>query len=401
MSAQQAPKHICIVGAGIAGLTLALALGKLGARVTVLERNENIQEFGAGLQISPNARHALSLLGLDEPLQKVAFEPDGIDVYPFRASKPLVNLTLGKKVRDAYGSAYAVMHRANLVQTLFLACKRFANIDIRFSVTDFDLNPRDDDVEVTYTIANKAPQTTTAAVFIGADGARSRTRTKYISGQIEKYSGYVAWRALLDLDALKPELSTQNTSLLWGPGFHAVIYPLPHRGTVNIALFSKEPRSIAFGTDTTPTLPAHAAEDPRFARILGLVKDWRQWPLNAVKTAVWYKGRVGICGDAAHAMLPFQAQGAAMAIESAVILAPLLLKHNDIEAAFKIYTKRRYERVTLVAKQSEQNGEIFHLKQPLAFARNIAVKARGPLGHLKRVDWIYDYKPGEDFPLTS
>lgn len=128
-------RAIYIAGAGIAGLTLALALAKFGAHVVVLERNKAIQEVGAGLQISPNARKALNQLGLDKALHAKSFEPSGIDVYPFRAKKPLVTLTLGAEVARRYGAPYAVMHRADLVEVLFKACKRFANIDILFGVS--------------------------------------------------------------------------------------------------------------------------------------------------------------------------------------------------------------------------------------------------------------------------
>lgn len=401
MTAKRPPKHICIAGAGIAGLTLALALGKLGARVTVLERNDGIQEFGAGLQISPNARHALDSLGLEKAVDKIGFEAQAIDVYPFKASAPVVSFVLGQAITERYNLPYVVMHRANLAQTLFIACKRFANIDIRFGVSEFDIEQHDGHVDISYKCAKQPDQKTQAAAFVGADGVHSITRTKHLSGPAEEYSGYVAWRALLDINDLSSIMSMDNTSLLMGPGFHAVVYPLPHRGAINVALFAKEPRSVAFGSTTTPTMPKSIKQDPRFAQILDLVKEWRQWPLSAVETSVWHKGRVGIIGDAAHAMLPFQAQGAAMAIESAVVLASLLMQYDDSAAAFKSYTKQRYERVTRVAKQSAKNGEIFHMRPPMSLARDLVLKARGPRNHLSRLDWIYGHQPANSDNKTS
>src|SRR5881392_1070152 len=106
-------RTIYIAGAGIAGMTLALGLAKFGATVIVLERNKQVQEVGAGLQISPNARRVLNQLGLDKVIAQKSFEPAGIDIYPFRAKSPLVTLKLGHAVRERYHVPYAVMHRAD------------------------------------------------------------------------------------------------------------------------------------------------------------------------------------------------------------------------------------------------------------------------------------------------
>src|SRR5436190_7248204 len=122
-------RTIYIAGAGIAGMTLALALAKFGATVIVAERQKKVQEIGAGLQISPNARRVLNQLGLDKAIAQKSFEPAGIDVYPFRATKPLVTLALGPAMREAFGVPYTVMHRADLAEVLYKACRRFASID--------------------------------------------------------------------------------------------------------------------------------------------------------------------------------------------------------------------------------------------------------------------------------
>src|SRR5690606_8216517 len=132
-------RTIYIAGAGIAGLTLALALAKFGATVVVLERNPRVQEVGAGLQISPNARHVLDRLGVERALHATAFEPKSIDVYPYGARQPLVTLELGGAVLDRFGAPYAVIHRADLAELLYRACKRFANIDVLFGVRAYDV----------------------------------------------------------------------------------------------------------------------------------------------------------------------------------------------------------------------------------------------------------------------
>ncbi len=386
-------RNIYIAGAGIAGLTLALALAKLGARVTILERNDAVQEFGAGLQISPNARRALNALGLDKALRQVAFEPDGIDIYPFGHERPLTSLVLGETARERFGLPYAVMHRADLAQALFKACKPFANVDMQFGIRDFSVTNTADGVSIVIDKPGGDKQPVKANAFIGADGVGSHTRTALLSGGEASYSGYVAWRTLVDLDALSPGLSTTHTSLLWGPGFHAVAYPMPHRDKINIALFAREPLSLGFGIRPAPNLPSKARRDPRFASILERADEWTHWPLAAVSTPRWHMGRIGLIGDAAHAMLPFQAQGAAMGIEDAVMLAPMLMAESNAEAAFEQFETARRARVTRVAAMSEANGRVFHMRRPLSLARDAVVRLQGPTGHLKRLGWLYDHDP--------
>ena len=127
-----------IAGAGIAGMTLALALAKFGASVVILERSQIISEFGAGLQVSPNARKILDNLGLGDAIAARSLEPAGIDIYPWRRPDPLVTLELGAVMRQRFGAPYVVMHRADLADALYKACRRFANIDILFGVRGWD-----------------------------------------------------------------------------------------------------------------------------------------------------------------------------------------------------------------------------------------------------------------------
>ncbi|RYE85394.1 MAG: monooxygenase, partial [Hyphomicrobiales bacterium] len=308
-------RTIYIAGAGIAGLTLALALAKFGAHVVVLERNKQVQEVGAGLQLSPNARKALNQLGLDKPLHARSFEPAGIDVYPFRAGKPLVTMQLGEAVTSRFTAPYAVMHRADLVDVLYRACKRFANIDILFGVRAYDVVSHARGTSVTVDEADGKSRNARAHAFVGADGMASPTRTGILQGPPATYSGYVAWRTTLPIDALKDAIAGDRTTLLFGPGYHAVCYPLPYRDRINIALFAREKEERAFGRPpTAPTIPWAMLPSPQFQAILKAAEgSWGYWIMSTVKAERWHHGGVGLIGDAAHAMLPFQAQGAAMA----------------------------------------------------------------------------------------
>jgi salicylate hydroxylase len=389
-----AGRTIYIAGAGIAGMTLALALAKFGATVILLERNSRVQEVGAGIQISPNARRVLNQLGLDKPISQKSFEPSGIDVFPFRAPKPLVTLRLGGIMRERYHAPYTVMHRADLADILFRACKRFANIDMLFGVRNFDAVTHARGISMVVDEADGTARSARVHAFVGADGVNSETRTRVLNGPAASFSGYVAWRTTLSVDLLRNVLPLDRTTMLLGPGYHAVCYPLPARKQFNIALFAREKASRLDEANPpkAPSLPWAALPSPAFAAILAAAEGaWGYWVVNTVDAPRWSDGGVGLIGDAAHAMLPFQAQGAAMAIEDAAILAPLLMTEPDAAGAFLRFEAMRRPRVERVRKLSNSNGFAFHMEWPFSLARNAVIWGQGPEGHLKRLDWLYGY----------
>src|SRR5690606_572735 len=156
--AQMAPiRLVYIAGAGISGLTLALALARFGLRVVVLERHGTVGDEGAGIQISPNARKILDRLGLEDALCRDGFEPAGIDVIPSGRVQPIQTLALGKAVAERFGAPYAVIHRGDLAHALYEATKRFANIEVLFGIEAFSVRPNETGVAVTYTQSGREP----------------------------------------------------------------------------------------------------------------------------------------------------------------------------------------------------------------------------------------------------
>lgn len=389
-----AGRTIYIAGAGIAGLTLALALAKFGATVVVLERNKQVQEIGAGLQLSPNARRVLNQLGLDKAIAAKSFEPAGIDVVPFRHKKPLVTLRLGGIMRERFGAPYVVMHRADLAEILFKACRRFANIDMQFGVRNIDAVTHARGISVTADEAGGNVRSARVFAFVGADGVNSEVRTRILSGPASTYSGYVAWRATVSPDAIQNVLPLDRTTLLLAPGYHAVCYPLPHRRQVNVALFAKQ-RADRLGASQLPKdpkLPWAALPSATFDAVMAAAQgSWGYWINNTVSAHSWGDGGIGLVGDAAHAMLPFQAQGAAMAIEDAAILAPLLMTEPDGASAFQRFESIRRPRVERTAAISRFNGFAYHMEWPFTLGRNAVIWAGGPKAHLRRLAWLYGY----------
>ncbi|ODT78864.1 MAG: hypothetical protein ABS76_22220 [Pelagibacterium sp. SCN 64-44] len=382
-------RNYIIAGAGIAGMTLALGLAKFGASVVLLERSPEVQEFGAGLQISPNARHCLDQLGLGSAVDKASLEPQALDLYPQGSQSPSMSLELGPVMRERFGAPYGVMHRADLADLLYKACRRFANIDILFGVRHWDVVSHARGVTVAVDEANGQSRTSRAHAFIGADGVHSHTRRAVLDGPDAVFGHRIAWRILVPADLMSGQIALDRVSVFFGAGFHLVCYPLPHRRQVNLALFMPD-------RSTEPTGQPHPERPgPRVEAILAAAgKNWTPWPLFTVDTRTWHAGNVGLLGDAAHAMVPFQAQGAAMGIEDATILAPLLVETKSAEQAFARYAALRQARVRAVAALSARNGRIFHLPRPLSLARDAVMAAQGPRAHLRRLGWIYDYKAG-------
>ncbi|OYW98162.1 MAG: hypothetical protein B7Z15_22405, partial [Rhizobiales bacterium 32-66-8] len=152
-------------------------------------------------------------------------------------------------------------------------------------------------------------------------------------------------------------------------------------------------------TGTAPVLPQALVKSPRIETILAAAGNtWTPWPLYTVAAPRWYAGNIGLAGDAAHAMVPFQAQGAAMGIEDAAVLAPLLIGEASAQAAFAKFENIRRARVARVARTALTNGRIFHLEWPLSLARNLVIAAQGSRGHIRRLAWLYghDAQPQTD-----
>ena len=397
-----ASRTIVVAGAGIGGLTAALALAGQGFRVVVLEKAERLEEAGAGLQLSPNASRVLIDLGLQPRLAARAVTPDAISIMSARGGE-IARLPLGEAatLRGA-GAPYWVMHRADLQAALQAQVNDHPDIELRLGCQFEDVVPHAKGLTVVQR-SGTTRQQVVAVALVGADGIWSAVRHHLFPHVQPQFSGLIAWRGTIDASQLPREYGSCRVQLWMGPEAHLVAYPISGARQINVV-------AVVPGTWNRPgwSAPGETCEIknafassrwPGAARMMiGAVDDWRKWALFTMPDGgEWADGAIALLGDAAHAMLPFAAQGAGMAIEDAAVLAKCLNQGGGdaaagIPAALKHYARLRRARVARVQRAARQSGRIYPLTGPAAYARDLAIKAMGAKRVLARQDWIYDWR---------
>jgi salicylate hydroxylase len=386
--------RVGIAGAGIAGLTTALALARRGIASTIFERTRELSEVGAGLQVSPNAGRILESLGLTEALDRAAVQPEAIDMRSGRTGEPIVSLPLGAAARAAYGAPYRLLHRADLQALLLDAVHADPRITLHLGAGATAARQSADMAALTIEGAEHEFD-----CVIAADGVRSTLRDAVPGAATPRPSGRTAWRTTIPVGLVPRDLPQGRTTVLLNRAAHVVIYPVRSGRLVNVILVIEEDWD---GPDWSA--PGDAAvlrrrfdnESTRFvSRFTALDLNWTRWCLTEIDPrANWVHGRIALTGDAAHAMVPFLAQGAAMAIEDADILAEALAT-APVPAALVRYEALRRPRAARVWKTARQAGQIYHLGGPLATARDLTMTALGGERLLQRYDWIYGWRPEE------
>ena len=388
-------RRALIAGAGIAGLSTALALAKAGLEAVIFERVPALEEFGAGLQLSPNATRVLAELGALPSVATLASAPRAIRILRGRDDAALAALDLTGAVAR-WGAPYLVIHRADLQRRLVELCARERRIELRLGQELVGYGADTDKVRATLkrgllTISEEGD------LLVGADGLGSRVREKLGLGEVDApaFAGRIAFRATLAASALAP--AAPVVTLRLGPRAHLVQYPLRDGAYVNLVAViesgwrggrSENPWD---GEADRAALTRAFADWSRPARaLIALPKTWRAWPLYArPPLAAYAAGRVALAGDAAHPMVPFLAQGAAQAIEDAGALARALKAHDDPAAALAAYSAARVARGARVQREAMRQAQIYHMSGPLSLARDLAMRALGPDRLLRRYDWLY------------
>lgn len=388
---------VVIIGAGIGGLTAALACQRAGIDVSIYEKVEDPGEVGAGIQISPNGSKVLHALGLATELDRVACRPERVELRLGGSGALVLQMPLGRSMEKRFGAPYYHVHRADLHGILMDAVRcRCGNDAVRVGQALTGYDQADGQVTARFS----GGESVTADALIGADGIHSKTREIMLGVDKPYFTGHVAWRGVVpagELDHLN--LAPVVTSWM-SPHSHVVTYPIRRGELVNFVGIREESRwqgeswtergtreaLLADVADWHPTVRAIAEKIETPFRWGLFVRD----PLPA-----WTAGSVTLSGDACHPMLPYMAQGAVMAIEDAWVLAACLGNADRIASALSRYQRLRLARTARVQKIARNNGRLFHLAGPLkrmAVFGGMALGARLLPGVVTaRHAWIMSY----------
>jgi salicylate hydroxylase len=390
---------IAVVGAGIGGLTAALMLARQGHAVTLVERRTGFSEVGAGLQLSPNASRILIKLGLGAALRRVVTEPERVVVRAIRSGKRIGEVAMGTFMRERFEAPYWVVHRADLQTILLDAVRSEPSIRLVMGRTVESIENSASQASLAWVSAGGTQETHTADLIIGADGVWSTIRQQLGDRTQPTYRGYVAWRATFERSAAPAELAGDETGLWLGPQGHVVHYPIAGGRLINVVAIERNRTPVegwAAPGRREDLLARYASAAPALRGLLAQSQEWLRWSLFDHPVERLAKGRIALLGDAAHPVLPFLAQGAAMAIEDAATLAASLRDaRTDIPEALSAYEKQRLGRAARVQKEARTNGRIYHAGSFVAFGRDRVMRHFGPEGMTKRYDWLYSFRAPE------
>ncbi len=392
---------ILIAGGGIGGLTTALACAKAGHDVQVFEQAPEITATGAGIQLSPNAMKVLKHLGLEDKILAKGFAPKAIETRMGRSGRAVFNIPLDDKSLGHWGAPYIHIHRAVLIDILKAAVENIAPgaTQLGQSVSGYEHA----ETSVNLTLSNGKDHS--GDILIGADGIHSAVRTQMLGPDEARFTGNVAWRAVVHKDLIEGELPSETACAWMGLGRHAVTYHLgSNEGDNDLINFvgvverdDWQVESWKEKGDKTDLQTDYAGWHPIITELIEAIEpdDLYRWALfDRPPLCQWTQGRVALLGDSAHPMLPFLAQGAAMAIEDAYTLSEAISKPDQkIGDALQSYQSARYQRTSLVQSASRANMKIFHRRNALTqFATYGPMWLGGKLAPSivrGRMDWIY------------
>ena len=352
---------ILISGGGIGGMAAALALGRKGHAVHVLEQSDGFGEVGAGIQIAPNAFRMFKALGITDAINDVAVLPDHLVMMDALDGDEITRLPLNDDLfKEHFEFPYAVIYRRDLHQVLMDACDALPNVQLTTGVKVESFRQHDGVVDVTTASGDKL----SGGALIGCDGLWSKVRACIVGDGAPRVSGHIAYRAVLASTEV-PDANRVNDVVLWaGPKTHLVHYPL-HRGDIFnlVSVFHSdryEEGWDVFG-DVTELRQRFSGQHENVLGMLDKIDAWKMWVLcDREPVRNWSHGNMTLLGDAAHPMLQYLAQGACLAMEDAVCLAACIEANVNYQAAFEDYQSKRYLRTARVQLTARLYGDIYH-----------------------------------------
>ena len=385
------------VGGGIGGVAMALALGRQGHRVQLLEQADQIGAIGYGVQMGPNVMPMLDELGVGAEVRAAAYFPKDIMLYDYLTGQTLSHIPLQTtEFAERYQSQpYIAIHRVDMHELLLKACEKYPHISLNQSTTVTGYTQTGDVVS----LHTAQGDTIQAAAVVACDGLRSRLRAQMRPDDVPRESGYVAHRSLIPMDQAPAQVQQRQTVTMWaGPGLHVIYYPLRQASLLNIVLVVQLPAHVSSTQDQgymdyLQHLLAQAQPEPQ--QVAKLVHLDRRWAIaDREPMRHWHDGRVCLLGDAAHATLQSLAQGAGMAIEDVVCLSELLAQHgSDVSSAFKGFERARFLRTARVQRVSRHLWEDYHCQGVQAQVRSEIYSQRDVADHYRCLDWLWTPQP--------
>ena len=390
-------KQVLIAGGGIAGLAAGIGAARAGWEVRLFERAAVFSEVGAGVQLGPNVVRRLQSWGLQGALQAVAAFPPRLVVRCALSGAQLGTLALGATAVQRYGAAYASIHRADLHGLLLQALQQQPDVHLNLEQTIEGYSASDDAV----TVRTHCKKVIEGDALLGADGVRSRVRAQLLGDGPPRATGHLAYRVVVPQAALPQALRTSEVTTWLRPRLHVVQYPVRRGELQNLVVIIEGPAPDDLDTWDHS---ANAADlESALAGACTALQDvvrgvpaagggWRLWPLAdrppLRAPAQMAQGLVALCGDAAHPMRPYLAQGAGMAIEDAAELESALSMH-DLEVPLRLrrYALNRWQRAARVQARSLRNGRIFHATGLMRWGRDLSMRLLGE--RLLDQPWLY------------
>ncbi len=385
-----ARKPFLIAGGGIAGLAASLGLARIGRPSRVFEQAAEFSEVGAGLQVSPNAARALRWLGAWDAVEPHCVIPTEIHVRDGYSDRLLQRIPLGKSFETRFRAPYRVVHRADLLGGLLATARTRTEVELCLSSQVVSAHSAADGAWMTL-----ADGRAEGEAVIAADGIRSQLR-RQIAGVAEPvYRGHTIFRALIPLSEVPPGIAADCVTLWLYPGGHVVHYAVSNWRQFNIVATLDSPwQSSGWSEPGTPDELRWGFENaaPALADVLAAPKSWLKWAgADCEPLDTWTKGRIALMGDAAHATLPFLAQGAAMALEDACVLADELAGESEVQTALARFAGRRRQRTARIQLVSRRLGGVYHAKGLRRVCRNLAMTMMPSETFLASLRWIYDF----------
>jgi 2-polyprenyl-6-methoxyphenol hydroxylase-like FAD-dependent oxidoreductase len=353
---------VIIVGGGLGGLTTALALARHGWPVRVIEGAPEFGAIGFGIQFGPNVFHALDRIGVSAAVLEVADTPSAVLMIDALNGKEVTRVATGAPgFRDRFKYPYIIIHRIDLHNVLLDACRRNPLITL---VGDAMVTRYDESGDAV-TVKTEDGRSFQAALLVGADGIRSRTRAQMLADGDPLPNGFMGFRTIVPMGEVTADVRRDVVALWGGPGFHMVHYPLRHGTLFNIvAVFRRTAHSdrgdvAAYRAELEHT---YRSAHPTMKALLAMLDLGRRQAVgDRDPIRHWHKGRVVLLGDAAHPTLQSLAQGACMAIEDGCCLADCIAEANgDYEAAFRRFESARSVRTARVTLESRYIWDVYH-----------------------------------------